>query len=162
MSWPSNNARAEKKKVLGFGQKLTGSPTQIWKSRLSWRITLAVFLTILTIQVGILSVTIENHRQMQLTHLIDEGRSAIVPLIHKGMASMGASPFDDDKITELTNLTLVQGLAVYASVDGQLIRNYGQPTAISLSTDRITGMMQMPDNYYSMDGSYYDVIYSPG
>ncbi len=164
MTWSASSKKtgaAGKKKLGGIGTRLKSSPTQIWKSRLSWRITLAVFLTILTVQVVIMSLTITDVRNDQLTQLAEEGRSAIVPLIEKSMAGMGVSPFNAEQIEELTTLTRVQGLSVYASVDGQLIRSYGQPAVIKIRRDPVTGIISFPDNYYSTDGSFYDVMMTP-
>ena len=164
MDW-SFNRKLDRKKTFTVSHdkdlRRIFSPTQIWKSRLSWRITLVVFLTILTVQVGIMSITITNQRNAQLEQLTEEGRSALVPLIHKGATQIGLSPFTDEKIGELTTLTRVQGLAVYASVDGQLIRSYGQPAVIRIKTDRTTGLITLPDDYYSTDGNFYSVVYSP-
>ena len=57
------------------------SSNQIWKSRISWRITLAVFLTILTVQAIILNFTLKDFERLRLAELKEIGRSAIVPLI---------------------------------------------------------------------------------
>ncbi len=157
----ADKSKAEKSKAFGLGKRLTASPTQIWKSRLSWRITLAVFLTILTVQVGIMSFTIAEQRHAQLGQLVEEGRSSVVPLIQKSGISTSKSPFTDDNVKDLTNLTRVQGLSIYTSIDGHLVRSYGQPTVTKITADPVTGLMSLPGNYYSSDGSFYDVLYTP-
>ncbi|MCB9990312.1 MAG: EAL domain-containing protein [Rhodospirillales bacterium] len=163
MSWAGSKERTATKKDAAITRRsaISGSSTQIWKSRLSWRITLAVFLTILTVQIGIMSVTIENSRQSQLSQLTEEGRAAIVPLIHKNRVGTGVVPFEDEKVTELTNLTRVQGLAVYTTLDGLMLRSYGQPAIIGVERDQTTGAISLPNNYYSTDGSFYDVLFTP-
>lgn len=162
MKWDSTErAREEGGIFLGLGRALSSSPTKIWKSRLSWRITLVVFLTILTVQIGIMSITIENYRQTQLSQLAEEGRAAIIPLIQKGMAPRGETPFAEDKVDDLVNLTRVLGLTIYATIDGQLIGGYGQPAMIALSTNRATGALEVPADYYSTDGKFYNAVYNP-
>ncbi len=159
--WSGRAAKTDRRKSISLGRRLTGSPTQIWKSKLSWRIALAVFLTILTVQVGIMSVTIADKRRTELWQLNEEGRSAIVPLIKKGVLGIGVSPFAEENVKDLTTLTRVQGISVYTSIDGELLRSYGQPTLIKINRDMDSGQMTLPADYYSTDGSFYDVLYTP-
>jgi hypothetical protein len=51
------NAPADKK---SRGLSLKSSSSSIWKSRISWRIALSAFLTILTVQVAILTLEIRD------------------------------------------------------------------------------------------------------
>ncbi|MCB1556801.1 MAG: hypothetical protein KDJ15_05755, partial [Alphaproteobacteria bacterium] len=57
------NKKTKDKTSHGVWGPILESPVQIWRSRLSWRIALAVFLTILTVQAGILSLTIRDYEQ---------------------------------------------------------------------------------------------------
>lgn len=157
--WPfKTNSETSSVKRAGIRASFGGSSTQIWKSRLSWRIALAVFLTILTVQVSMMSMRIADVRQDHLTQLVEESRSAIVPVISKNFSS---SPFELEEVNEIQNLTRVVGLAVYATVDGQLLKSYGQPTIASITTDPETGYIKLPGNYYSADGNYYDALLTP-
>ena len=47
------------KKSASAKGAFSSSSAQIWKSRISWRITLAVFLTILAVQAAILNFTLK-------------------------------------------------------------------------------------------------------
>ena len=55
------------------------SPSQIWKSRISWRIALAVFLTILAVQAAILNFTLKEFERERLGQLHEIGRAALAP-----------------------------------------------------------------------------------
>jgi anti-sigma-K factor RskA len=48
---------------------LSSSPAQIWRSRISWRIALAVFLTILAVQAIILNFTLRDFETARLNEL---------------------------------------------------------------------------------------------
>jgi hypothetical protein len=164
MSWPASKDRnVAKKKSVGISQRASGSPTQIWKSRLSWRITLAVFLTILTVQVGIMSVTIEAERQGLLNQVMQEGSAAIAPLMTKGMAPMGELPYNIKQMEELIALdyTRVKGISIYSKVDGSFLKAHGLPTVIKITEDKNTGLPVLPAHNYSSDGNYYDVLLKP-
>lgn len=158
--WPAKaDSKTTDNRRAGIRASFGGSSTQIWKSRLSWRIALAVFLTILTVQVAILSVNIGEVRKTHLIQLVEEGRSSIVPLINKGFSSQ---PFtNDDQVREMQNLTRISGIAIYATIDGQLLKSYGQPTVARVTRDPETGYIRLPQNYYSNDGSFYDALLTP-
>ena len=136
-------------------RRLVHSPSQIWKSRLSWRITLAVFLTILTVQVGIMSVTVKNFRQERLDELVETGRSAIVPMMAEEVNSMFVSPITPKAAQRLLSTTKVRGLAVY-SLNFDLLGTYGEPTVLSL-----VGKDSETSSYLTADGNAFEHIYRP-
>lgn len=138
-----------------FKRRLTSSPAQIWKSRLSWRITLAVFLTILTVQSGILYVTKQDYEQARLSELTEIGRSAIVSLIDENITNLLEPPIGKDDATRLISTTKVNGLAIY-SADMNLLKTYGEPVVLNLTyQDNLAG------TYRSHDGSSYEVVFRP-
>lgn len=161
-SQKSKATRANNKSVSDAVTKQDIAPsTQIWKSRLSWRITLAVFLTIMTVQVGIMSMTIHQERETHLFQLVEEGRSAVAPLIPHTMRSLGDRVIDPLALDKMLTQTRVQGLSIYTSVDGQLLGTYGQPPIISIIYNPQTGLLSVPENYYSSDGTFYNAILTP-
>ena len=116
----------EKSKASLLGGRLSSSPAQIWKSRISWRITLAVFLTILAVQAGILNFTMKEFENERLFHIKQIGRAAIVPLLDSTIKDLLAPPISDRNVNRLLSTTIVNGLAVYSNqVD--LIKTYGEP-----------------------------------
>lgn len=133
-----------------------GAGGRIWKSRLSWRITLAVFLTILTVQVGIMSVTVRNYEQEKLNELAEAGRAAIAPLIDEKISDMLASPITAEEARRLTTSTRVNGLTVYSRADLNLLGTFGAPVILNIiNADKI------PVSYRSADGSFYELVFRP-
>ncbi len=162
MTVQSGNIQAKQASVVTQDQKsgvsrlsllFSGSPARIWKSRISWRITLVVFLTILTVQAAILNITAKDFEQSRLVDLRETGRSAIVPLINMSGIDFFASPFDNADMNRLLSTTRVNGLVVYAS-DLSLIKAYGEPTALT-----VLDQNSLEREYYSPDGSAYETIF---
>lgn len=150
--WSSSVSQSTKlKTILG----LSSAPAQIWKSRLSWRITLAVFLTIMAVQAGIMALTLRDYEQARLGELVEAGRSAIVPLIDPRTTSQFVSPIDDEDANRLISTTLVNGIAVY-SAELNLIRTYGEPIVLTM-LDRES----LAQTYRTVDGSSYEVVFRP-
>lgn len=140
----------EKKKKMNL---LGSSTAQIWKSRISWRIALAVFLTILAVQAIILNFTLRDFEKARLNELKEVGRSAIVPLIETRIMDLLAPPITDDNARKLITSTKVNGLTVYSS-ELDLIRSYGEPMVLVLLNDEA-----LSRTYRSPDGSSYEVVF---
>ncbi|HPD82537.1 MAG: EAL domain-containing protein [Alphaproteobacteria bacterium] len=128
--------------------------TQIWKSRLSWRIASVVFLTILIVQILILSLTVRQEEQRLLNDLREVGRSAIAPLLETP-SSLYDSPLESDRANRLISSTIVNGLTIYSS-DLLNLGSYGEPVSIMmLNQDSLSR------TYRSFDGGSYEVVYRP-
>ncbi len=136
----------------GLKNFLSSSSAQIWKSWFSWRIALAVFLTILAVQAGILNFTLKEFEQERLNQLQEIGRSAIVPVIEPTIRDLYTSPIKDDKAEQLLNTTIVNGLAVYTN-QLDLIRTYGEPMALT-----VFNRDSLAKTYRSPDGASYEVV----
>lgn len=150
-------ARAEPARGVSLGSSIWGrSPGDIWKSRLSWRITMVVFLTILTVQVGIMSMNISSYRQERLDEITEAARSAIAPLIEERITDLLASPIDPAEANRVLEGTRIQGMAIY-SVDYNLLKSYGDPMITTLNLQ--SGYTAQP--YLAADGSYYEAIFRP-
>lgn len=143
-------------KAQSFSARFTRSPGDIWKSRLSWRITMVVFLTILTVQVGIMSMTISQYRQDRLDEISESARSAIAPLIEERITDLLASPISEDEAKRVLESTRILGLSVY-SVDFNLLRAYGEPSMTNLNMQN----GYKAQNYLSHDGTHYEVVLRP-
>ena len=59
----------------------SSSSGKIWRSPISWKITLAVFATILTVQVAIFGFTIQKHEGDILKRMKQEARVGILQTI---------------------------------------------------------------------------------
>lgn len=156
----SNSAFPDKKatkdaKAGAFGSLLVSSPAQIWKSRISWRITLAVFLTILAVQAGILNFTLKEFENQRLMQLREIGRSAIVPQLDATIRDLLASPISDERANQLLSTTIVNGLVIFSS-QLDLIKTYGEPSALVMS---MLDKDSLSRTYRSGDGSSYEVVF---
>jgi diguanylate cyclase (GGDEF)-like protein len=156
VKWLAGAVRRDGEAAAGMKVRRRGTTTQIWKSRLSWRITLAVFLTILTVQVGIMSVTVKNYEHERLRELAEAGRAAIVPLIEESIKDMLTSPISPEEARRLTTTTRVNGLTVYSRADLNLLGVYGAPVVLSLMN-----IENIPVSYRSADGRFYEVVFRP-
>tara|TARA_B100000242_G_scaffold292760_1_gene268905 strand:- start:2572 stop:4770 length:2199 start_codon:yes stop_codon:yes gene_type:complete len=145
----SNISTANKKK----SNILSASPAQIWKSRISWRIALAVFLTILAVQAIILNFTLRDFENARLQELREVGRSAIVPMIDSRITDLLASPISPEEAEKLITLTKVNGLSIYSN-QLDLITIYGEPLALVMLERE-----SLSKTYRSTDGSSYEVVY---
>ncbi len=162
----------EKKKTTAqsFTKFLTSSPAQIWKSKISWRIASAVFLTILTVQAGILNITLKDFENTQLNHLQQIAHAAISPSIDKTVTNRLISPLSDESAANLISTTIIKGIAIYTSLNVDLelinmyegttrlnlniIKTFGQPTTLSFPT-----ISSLTNTYYSQDGTSYEVAF---
>ena len=143
--------KAAKKSLLK--QSLMRSSSQIWRSRISWRIVFAVFLTILLVEAVILNFTLKQYEQERLDNLRQVARSAIAPLIKYNPADFLAPPFTDTDISRLTSSTIVQGLVVYSN-QLDLIRAYGAPVSLTVMTNEDLGR-----SHRNFDGNSYEVVF---
>ena len=132
---------------------LFSSPSQIWKSRISWRITLAVFLTILAVQAVILNFTLKEFENERLFQLREVGRAAIAPLLDTSIKDLLASPISTEKADQLLSTTLVNGFAVYSN-QLDLIKTFGEPLALVMLEQE-----SLSKTYRSADGGSYEVVF---
>ena len=148
----------DKPKSSVLKSALLSSPGEIWKSKISWRITLAVFMTILLVETCILNfATIPSLETTRLNELQEVGRSAVVPLIDPRTTELLASPFSDDAVTRLLNTTKVAGITVYGrGFDGKpaLIKTYGEPVVTVLLDEN-----NLAKTFWSGDGSSYEFVF---
>lgn len=142
-----------KSKNMSLSRRLMGSPTQIWKSRLSWRIALAVFLTILTVQVGILSVTIKDYEQARINDLVDSVRSTVVSAVDPAVTDPYTPPLNDALVQRILINTKVIGLSVYSPYLN-LIHTYGEAPITILA-----GPNDLTRTYRSDSGDVYETTF---
>ncbi|MCI5061022.1 MAG: EAL domain-containing protein [Alphaproteobacteria bacterium] len=143
-----------KKNALGLGFLNGSSSVQIWRSRLSWRIAGAVFMTILLVQIAILTLTIKQEEMKLLSEIREVGRSAIAPVLDNPSGIL-ESPMSQIKANRLVSSTIVNGLTIY-SPDLLLLGSYGEPLTITL-----TSQESLSKTYRSVDGGSYEVVYRP-
>ena len=150
-----NKTRADRsgEKASTFKSIFVSSPTQIWRSKISWRIALTAFMTIMLVQTLVMNLGgIERYRQEQLQSLTNEARSAIASIIENRRGDTRASPFDDSRVDRLLRTTNVTGLSVY-SYQYEFIKTYGNFTHL---VPRVNGLNKVRT---SEDGASYEVIF---
>ncbi len=135
-----------------FNSIFVSSPTKIWSSKISWRIALAAFMTIMLVQTLVLNLGgIEKYKQEQLSSLKDQAKGAISSIIDPTKRDTRQSPFEDKHVTRLLQTTNITGLSVY-SYQYSFIRSYGDYTHLTARADNLNS------TYMSSDGSIYEVI----
>lgn len=154
----SGTLHTNKEQIMSKANKksfgLLSTPTaQIWKSKISWRIALAVFLTILAVQAIILNFTLRDFENARLMGLKEMGRGAIVPLIDTRITDLLAPPISREDASKLVTMTKVNGLAIYSN-QLDLISVYGEPLALMMLDHE-----SLANTYRSSDGSSYEVVY---
>lgn len=153
-------AQAQKAKKPAFSSSLFSSPTHIWKSRISWRIIFAVFLTIMAVQAVVLNFSLGDFEQQRLHHIEEIGKSAVIPLVNPTVSDFLTSPFNAESIRRLLLTTQAEGLTVYAlnSVTNnnkvEFIQSYGQSPVTTISDPE-----NFSKTYRSYDGNAYEFVF---
>ena len=147
-------------KVLGNGGfrgwlRKDYSPTHIWKSSISWRITSAVFLTILLVETLVLIFTVPSYEAEQITGLRELSRTALVFSL-SDTRGQKSSPLTEQVAKKLMTHSEVKGLTIYG-LDDNVIGVYGLPTLLrpKLGVD-------MVKDYRTADNGYYETIFVSG
>ncbi len=133
------------------------SSAKVWKSRLSWRILLAVFLTILTVQVTILSLTIKNEQQFHLNNLEETARQTIAPALQTDSSLLRPVPMTPQVANRIIGASVIDGMTVFDQASYELLSTFGDAPTLRLSIGA-----NPKQSFYSADGRYYDVILTPG
>ncbi len=135
-------------------RRALGAQALIWKSRLSWRITMIVFITIMMVQAMVMVYTARIQEQEELATLWREARAGIVMSIGDTRDQL-RPPVNRDEGLNLISSTLVQGFAVYA-LDQGLLQTSGSHTVL-----RPVNSPVALRTFRSSDGGTYEVLYTP-
>jgi len=141
-----------------FSMSLAGQTegsTRIWNSRLSWRIVLAVFLTIMAVQASILALTLKGYQENQLYDLRESALAIISPMIGSRLANTLTSPISTEQQQRIMSLTTISGMAIY-STTYNLLSLSGEPVVLSVINEN-----DLNKTYMSDDRRNYEVIFRP-
>lgn len=127
----------------------------IWKSRLSWRIMASVFLTILTIQVTVLALTVQNEQNAHLYRLRETARQVIAPTLSGNILTPLAPPLSLEQANRIIGTSVIDGIVIY-SRNFDVISLYGDPVTL-----RPKSFDEATSSYYSADGTFYDTVLRP-
>lgn len=143
-------------KTSTFKNMMLSSPGQIWKSRISWRIAAAVFMTILLVQTLILNFgTMPSFKQRVLNDLRETGRAAVAAIIDP-QSNIRQVPFSKEQVERLLDTTRIEGLSVY-SYETDFLSAFGTPPMISK-----INMQNLTQSTYSQADGVYETILNAG
>lgn len=149
----SNSAKETRIASGGIRGIFLSSPTKIWRSRISWRIAITAFMTILLVQTIVLNIgLIPAYKKEHFESLKEQARSAIALAIDPEHKDTRLSPFRDVEVDRLIRSTPVLGMAVY-SYRFDFLRGYGSDPVL------IAGIGKKDETYLSPDGRIYEVIF---
>lgn len=126
-------------------------------SRITWKIILSVFITIVGLESGILYITSKNYEQQQLLQLSEASKNALMPLFTKNDKAQIVSP-TGDAILRLIGTTPVKGVTVYNPQGGMFARDtYGEAPLTAPDPARLNKRL----TWRSPDGTRYEVSFGP-
>ena len=144
--------RADQKPIFAFKSIFVSSPQKIWRSKISWRIAFAAFMTIMLVQTLVLNLGgIEKYKLEQLNLLKVEARAAVGALINLNKKGTQTSPFEEKQVNGLFNMTHITGLSVYSYTFNH-IQTYGNKPRIDAKLGTLNS------EYRSADGHYYEFV----
>ncbi|MBL8639591.1 MAG: EAL domain-containing protein [Alphaproteobacteria bacterium] len=128
--------------------------TNIWSSKLSWKIVAAVFLTILAVQACVMALTLRNYSDRQLYELRELARQTLVSVASDQKDQL-VSPYTSVQLSRLVTFSSIVGIGVY-SIDFQLLGVSGENMNTTLVGER-----DAEKTWISDDGKYYETVFRP-
>ncbi len=136
--------------------QLSNSTAQIWKSRIGWRITFVVFMTIVLVYSAVMFFTIADHKQARLDSLRELGQATLAPLLDMPKDGQpAANPLTGQEMIRLIGTSKVAGLSLYDE-NLKFIKSYGQPVTLI-----IEGYEMLNDTRRTDRGGGYEFILKP-
>ncbi len=133
----------------------SGAAPRVWRSRISWRITLTVFAVIFLIQGIALYYSKQNFQMARLAQLRAVARTALMQHLTKitpALLQQGDIPLSSKSADRIIATSPVRGLTLYG-LDGNQIISYGEETTLPPQH----GLSA----YWTADKSRYEVLYTP-
>jgi diguanylate cyclase (GGDEF)-like protein len=127
----------------------------MWRSRLSWKIVMAVFLTIMTVQATLMALTLKSYQQEQLFDLKEDARRTLVTVAADKVIDRLSPPYTVSQMNRLVSFTSISGLAVY-SIDFQLLGIGGENAVTTLFSES-----DLSKTFLSNDQRNYEVVFRP-
>lgn len=145
-----NEAKPKIRSRAKYSNIFVSSPTQIWKSKISWRVAATAFLTIMLIQTLVLNLGgIEKYRIEQLGALKKQARIALTAVSERS----DSYPFSDIYAYKLLDTTDITGLSLY-DYNTHLLRAYGNQTSL------IPSINHLKDTRLSEDGKTFEMVFN--
>ncbi|MBW7909824.1 MAG: EAL domain-containing protein [Alphaproteobacteria bacterium] len=126
------------------------SPVRVWRSKISWRITITVFLAILTVQAVVMFVTASDFKRQKLYEMRELARVFIISSLSDTSDPLSA-PLTQEAADRLFSETMISGIAVYG-LDNNLIQIFGDTVMLRPAADAETPLQQL-----SASSRFYEV-----
>ncbi|MBU6475235.1 MAG: EAL domain-containing protein [Alphaproteobacteria bacterium] len=152
--WRIPSLRARTGNASGDDAPSADVAPHIWRSRISWRITLTVFAVILLVQGAALYYSKQNFEMTQLAQLRAVARTAIIQHLAKitpAKLQKDDTPLSLADANRIMSTSPVRGLAIYGLDDNQII-SFGEETTLP---------PQGLATYWTSDKDRYEVVYTP-
>ncbi|MFN7113676.1 MAG: putative bifunctional diguanylate cyclase/phosphodiesterase [Alphaproteobacteria bacterium] len=127
------------------------SPARIWRSKISWRITITVFLTILTVQAVVLVVTASDFKTQKLHEMRQLARVFIISSLGETDNQLTA-PLTQEAADRLFSETMISGISIYG-LDYNLIQVYGETVVLRPGANADASVQQL-----SATNRFYEVV----
>jgi diguanylate cyclase (GGDEF)-like protein len=150
----NENKKSDRLFSLSLLGDSSGTP-KIWKSRLSWRIVLAVFLTIMTVQASILALNLKSYQENQLFELKENAMNIISSVITSQKTDRFQTPISLEQQSRLMSMTPIDGMTIY-STNFNLLSFSGETVVLSLMSEG-----DLNKTYLSEDRNHYEVVFRP-
>jgi diguanylate cyclase (GGDEF)-like protein len=126
---------------------------QVWRSRISWRIALTVFATLLFVQGAVLLFTIRHYEGERLDSLRALANAGIIGALNHDANK--AAPIGAPEAEHLLSNTEIIGLSVF-SEDAKPLQHFGEkPTLAPAGKTDVAAALR------SQDGMNYEVMFAP-
>lgn len=156
MSVPETQKAQKKNRLFAWSMAQEGQESpRIWNSRLSWKIVLAVFLTIMAVQASILALTINSFQNEALAELKLNAENILSPILEQQSNLALTSPISKDKLQRVFLATNLSGATIYSN-DLNLLTMAGETTYTTLSKGS-----GIPQSYLSPNGNRYEIVLEP-
>jgi len=148
-----NTEKTVRNNSSSFGGGFLSSSTQIWRSRISWRIALTAFMTILLVQTLVLNMGgIEEFRQEKLSALKENARVGLASIVSNDKRNNGSTLLLKSQIERLLVNSSIRGFTVY-NYNFEPVESYGSYVRLVPVFDNLN-QTQMIEG-----GTIYEVIF---
>ncbi|TAL34802.1 MAG: EAL domain-containing protein [Alphaproteobacteria bacterium] len=126
---------------------------QVWRSRISWRIALTVFATLLFVQGAVLLFTIRHYESERLDSLRALANAGIAGALNHDAGK--AAPIGAGEAEHLLSNTEIIGISVFGE-DAKPLQQFGEKPALAPA-----GKADIAAAVRSADGMNYEVMFTP-
>lgn len=127
----------------------------IWRSRISWRIALSVFATLIIVQGLVMIFTIQDYKGAIVQALRQVARTSVIGAVNEDTPE-GKSPITRKQANQMFRDTPVEGFAVFDK-NGKPLAGFGYQAQIT--PDALAG--GVAESLHIENGRHLDVIFAP-